>query len=94
MADYTDEEKIAFRRELDRKRLQGRKIDPTMRCTACGHSCRESYAKQMGYRACPNCGSTQVSISTLDYNTGIPSNPIPSVQEAERTSRSQKPLMR
>jgi len=96
MAEYTEEEKMQFRREIDRKRAAGRRIDPTFTCITpgCGFKCTESYARQMGIRACPNCGSTQIRINTLDYHGGIPENPLPSVQEAEWQSRSQRPWVR
>lgn len=94
MPEYTDEEKMRFRQEVDAKRNAGRRIDPTMRCTACNYKCTEGFAQQMGFKACPNCGSTQVEISSLDYTPGIPSNPLPSVREAEQQSRSQRPWVR
>jgi rubrerythrin len=93
MAEYTEEEKIAFRREVDQRRLAGRRIDPVLTCTACGYKCNESYARQLGLTSCPTCGSTQVRVQTLEY-PGVPDNPLPSVREAEMQSRSQRPWVR
>lgn len=94
MAEYSEEEKRAFRQDVERKKLAGRKIDPTLTCVACRYQVTESMAKQFGYTTCPNCGSTQVTVSTLAYNPAVPQNSIPSVQEAEQQSRSQRPWTR
>lgn len=78
-----DAQQAAYRAEEERRR-HNREVgmDPFNVCIHCGYKVRESQRLAMGLTACPRCGRRECKIENLDYDSSIPTNPIPTYEQA------------